>query len=65
MSTDKNDLISIGVVSNCCFKPVILDDICTQCKEHCVPIIEGQYCKECGGDLDISRECINCGTIDD
>jgi hypothetical protein len=24
--------------SDCCYAPVILEDICTRCKEHCCPV---------------------------
>jgi hypothetical protein len=37
------DIISSGIVSDCCGAEVILEDICTDCKEHCTPI-----CENCG-----------------
>jgi hypothetical protein len=24
--------------SDCCYAPVVAEDICTRCKEHCCPI---------------------------
>ena len=40
MTTDPRDLLSSGVVSNCCGAPIYLGDICTACKEHCEPVSE-------------------------
>jgi len=39
------------MVSNCCSAPVYEDtDICTGCKEHCLPV-DDTICDKCGSDL--------------
>lgn len=35
-----NDITEYGKVSECCGAPVVLEDICTDCKEHCGMIEE-------------------------
>ena len=35
-----SDATKFGYYSHCCGAPVVLGDICTDCKEHCEPIKE-------------------------
>jgi hypothetical protein len=38
MGQDIRDIIRDNVLSDCCGAIVYLDDVCSECKEHCSPI---------------------------
>jgi len=42
MEPDPRDFIDDGVVSDCCQAPVMLGDMCSECKEHCCPEMEDE-----------------------
>ena len=43
MSMDyPKDFIEYGLVSDCCGAPIIMSDLCMECKEHCDSIKENE-----------------------
>lgn len=54
MSMDyPRDFIEYGLVSECCGAPIIMSDLCMECKEHCSGIPEDEdeedteNCEDC------------------
>jgi len=39
MSTDYSDIYELGVQSDCCGANVYLNWICSNCNDHCTPVV--------------------------
>jgi hypothetical protein len=37
-----DDLYNPGYISDCCGAPIVMEDLCSRCKEHCEPIEENE-----------------------
>ena len=71
MSYSETDWTIPGVRSSCCDAPVLNNDICTKCHDHCGTRVTGLVCQCCGKPaapltrhpdgwpMDICAECLD------